>query len=69
MKTEHRLYSRAEVRNVLRDLANQEENWLVHYRDAFRNDPKHIEKDCLVCKDRKSRQEAFEWGRRIFGGR
>ena len=69
MKTEHRLYSRAEIRNILRELGNDEAEMLIRHRDAFRNDPTHIEKQCWICKDRKSRQDAFEWGRMIFGGR
>lgn len=65
----NKLYGRAEIRNILRDLANDQIRSLVVHRDAFRNDDSHKETDCIICLLWKGRAEGIKVAFRYFGGR
>jgi hypothetical protein len=68
-KAPNKLYGRGEIRNTLRDLANDEGRMLVMHRDAFRKDPSHVEETCRICIGRKGGIDALERAIWHFGGR
>ena len=65
----NKLYSRGEIRNELRQLANDWGRLLMMHRDAFRKNPSHDETVCHFCDHWKSAIEALERAIRHFGGR
>jgi hypothetical protein len=65
----NKLYSRGEIRCVLRDLANDWARMIVTHRDAFRHDKAHDETTCKTCLNWKGHVEGIEWAIQHFGGR
>lgn len=65
----NKLLSRAEIRNILTDLRNEEAVTLVRHRDAFRKSSDHDEEKCPICENLRGRIDGLEYAIRHFGGR
>jgi hypothetical protein len=65
----NKLFSRGEIRCILRDLANDRARMIVVHRDSFRNDEAHVEATCKTCHEWRGHVEGLEWAIKHFGGR
>ena len=68
-KTANRFYSRAEIRNILTELSNDQGQLLVMHRDAFRPDTSHVEETCKICLHYAGEIEGLRFAVRHFGVR
>ena len=67
-KAPNKLYSRHEIRQILRELRNDTSRLQVQHRDSYRKDPNHDESTCKFCLQWTGRVDALGSAIRYFGG-
>lgn len=68
-KAPNKLFSRGEIRIILRELRNETARFAMVHRDANRNNASHVERTCEICIRQEGAIQAFDGAYVHFGGR